>query len=164
MKRNWSEIEINLKMKTTETFRTKRLDLWSRSISGIILAIMGFLDFINSGNYGLLIIGVLFGITSIIGFLNLFPSVSSLTISANGFLVKSFFRKTFVNWDEIESFENKKVFFQNKIAIHFQPTYGKKFLGVPIGKRRNNFTAVLPYQYNVKAEELQKRLEEMSNN
>lgn len=148
-------------MKTTETFRTKQLLLWIPTISGIVLAIMGIYDFRNSGNYGLLIIGILFGITSITSFLNLFPSVSSITVTAKGILVKAFFKKTFVNWDEIESFENKKVFFQNKIAIHFKPTYGKKFLGVPIGERRNNYTAVLPYQYNVKADELQKRLEEM---
>ncbi len=109
----------------------------------------------------MLIIGVLFGITSITSFLKLFPSVSSITVTAKGILVKAFFRKTFVNWDEIESFKNKKVFFLNKIAIHFKPTYGKIFLGIPIGERRNNFTAVLLYQYKIKAEELQTMLEEM---
>lgn len=151
-------------MKATETIRTKRLHLISLTITGIILAMMGFFNFKNPENYFLLMLGVLFGITSITSFLNLFPSVSSITITAKGILVKALFRKTFVNWDEIESFENKKVFFQNKIAIHFKPTYGKKFLGIPIGKRRNNFTAVLPMQYNVKAEELQQRLEEMKTN
>lgn len=74
-------------------------------------------------------------------------------------MVRSFFRKTFVEWNEIESFETKKVLFQNKIAIHFKKSYGKKFLGIPIGERRNNFTAVMPFQYNVNAEELQMRLE-----
>ena len=126
-------------MNTTDTFRTKHLLLWIPTISGIVLAIMGIYDFRNSGNYGLLIIGVLFGITSITSFLNLFPSVSSVTVTAKGILVRAFFWKTFVNWDEIAYFENKKVFFQNKIVIHFISTYGKKFLGVPIGFDEKNY-------------------------
>ena len=36
-----------------------------------------------------------------------------------------------------------------------EPNYSKTFLGISIGKRRNNFTAVLPIQYYVSAEELQ---------
>ena len=148
----------------TETFYSKKILFIIQFISGIVLLYFGISGYLKTSNKAVLLIGILFGVVSIFNILNLLPSVSSLTVTAKGILVKAFFRKTFVNWDEIESFENKKVFFQNKIAIHFQPTYGKKFLGVPIGKRRNNFTAVLPYQYNVKAEELQKRLEEMSNN
>lgn len=150
-------------MTSTKTFHTRKMVQLIPIVSGIVLLLLGINGYMEHGNRTLLLLAVLFGVTSIVGIFNLFPFVSSLVVTPKGILIRAFFRKTFVEWEEIESFENKKVLFQNKIAIHFKPTYGKKFLGIPIGKRRNNFTAVFPIQYNVKAVELQKRLEEIKN-
>jgi hypothetical protein len=149
-------------METIQTYSTKKWILIIPLLSGIFLLILGIKGYLEYDNLTLLLIALLFGTIAIASVLNIFPFVSSIITTPKGILVRSFFRKTFVQWKEIESFENKKVLFQNKIAIHFKPTYGKKFLGIPIGKRRNNFTAVLPIQYNVKAEELQIKIGEFN--
>lgn len=148
-------------MNTTKTYHTKIITLTVPVLSGIFLLILGIKGYIENDNTVLLLIAVFFGITAFTSLLNLFPFVSSLIATPKGILVRAFFRKTFVQWEEIEYFETKKVLFQNKIAIHFKKSYGKKFLGIPVGKRRNNFTVVLPFQYDVNAEELQKQLEDV---
>ena len=150
-------------MSTIKTYRTKLWAVIVPIMSGILLLLIGVNGYLIHDNYTLLIIGILFGVTSISGILNLFSSISSLIASPKGLMAKSFFRKTFVEWNKIESFENKKILFQNRIAIHLKPTFGKKFLGISMGKRRNNYTAVLPMQYNVKVEELQERLKNFNH-
>lgn len=147
-----------INLEKAQTYSEKKSTLFIPTFAGFFLLILGIKGYLDDHNLILLFLALIFGLTAFSGILNLFPFISSLTTTQKGIMVRSFFRKTFVTWDEIDSIENKKVLLQNKIVIHFKPTYGKKFLGMSIGKRRNNFSAVLPLQYNVKAEELQKYL------
>lgn len=106
---------------------------------------------------------IFFGLCSVVAVIGLHPKSSFLTLTAEGFLFASLFRRHFVKWSHVQSFSPTRIGGNNMVGWNYVPEFR------PLSKlRRANVAiagveAALPDTYGMSVDTLCALLSELRN-
>jgi hypothetical protein len=103
-------------------------------------------------------IGALLLLVSAVGFvvgaIGIIPNSFYLLLNAEGFTMVSFFRKHFVPWECVESFQPAKVGLNAMVGWNYAPEYRRLASYAPANLRLAGIEAALPDNYGMTVEAL----------
>lgn len=103
----------------------------------------------------------LFGFCAVISLLFLlFPSISCLQLSADGFSVRSLFRRHFTRWRDVSNFGVADISMNPMVVYNYAPTYTGHKLGRMVAVDLSGWEAALPDTYGMDAQALADLLSE----
>ncbi|MCB9234835.1 MAG: hypothetical protein H6581_24490 [Bacteroidia bacterium] len=88
-----------------------------------------------------------FGLVSLIFAIQLLPGASVLTLTAEGFEIKSLFRARFTHWEEVKAFQVGYVGMNKRVVFDYVETYQKKESGRKLAKAMGGHEGGLPDNY-----------------
>src|ERR1700732_2235463 len=68
---------------------------------------------------------IFFGLCASVGLVGLLPNSSYLTLTEQGFLFASLFRKHYVSWSNVQSFVPVKIQFNSLVGWNYSPAFGE---------------------------------------
>jgi hypothetical protein len=97
---------------------------------------------------------IFFGLYAGVGLVGLLPNSSYLTLTEQGFLFSSLFRKHFVTWSDVQSFVPVKIQFNRLVGWNYSSEYLKSRRLRSVNSAIAGVEATLPDTYGLPAEEL----------
>lgn len=97
---------------------------------------------------------LLFGISSVLMFLQTLPACGYLEIDTDGFTVCSQFRARRFQWDDVREFGLLRIGPFDVVGINFHPTFQGRDRTVGVLRDMHNYEAGLPNTYGMTGEEL----------
>ncbi len=97
---------------------------------------------------------VFFGFGALVGLVGLLPGSSYLTLTEEGFLFASLFRRHFVSWSNVQSFVPVKIRFNPMVGWSYSPTFSESQRLRGINSAIVGVEAALPDTYGMSAAQL----------
>lgn len=97
---------------------------------------------------------IFFSLGVLVGLVGLLPNSSYLTLTEQGFLFASLFRKHFVSWSNVQSFVPVKIQFNRMVGWNYSPAFGGSQRLRGINTAIAGVEAALPDTYGMSAEQL----------
>ncbi len=104
---------------------------------------------------------VFFGLGVIVGALGLHPRSSYLTLNEQGLLFASLFRKHFVAWSSVQSFEPVTIHLNKMVGWNYSPEFRESAGLRRVSSALAGVEAGLPDTYGMPAEKLSEILNEL---
>jgi len=147
---------------TPITFRPSKWKTLGLFLISLLFTLAGIL-MINDGQMMGWFVSVFFGIGCLVFIAILLPNSSYLRLSEKGFEMRSLFKSSFTNWNEVDQFEPRYIGVNKMVFFKFNSNYEKSggFKGMVEEMAKNE--GALPDTYGHSAEELAELLNEWKN-
>jgi hypothetical protein len=135
------------------TYRTRPLKMAFLALgSGIFIA--GGLWLLPREPFIALPCIIFFGLCASVGLVGLLPNSSYLTLTEQGFLFASLFRKHFVAWSSVQSFVPVKIQFNSMVGWNYSSEFQESRRLRRVNTALAGVEAALPDTYGMSAEKL----------
>jgi hypothetical protein len=106
---------------------------------------------------------IFFGLCASVGLVDLLPNSSYLTLTEQGFLFTSLFRKHFVAWSNVQSFVPVKIQFNRLVGWNYSSKYLESRRLRSVNTAIAGVEAALPDTYGMPAEQLAELMNQLRN-
>jgi hypothetical protein len=135
------------------TYRTRPVKMAFLTLGSGIFVSMG-LWLLQRQPYVALPCVIFFGLCALVGLVGLLPNSSYLTLTDEGFLFASLFRRHFVSWSDVQSFVPVKIQFNRMVGWNYSPAFRESQRLRGINTAIAGVEAALPDTYGMSAERL----------
>ena len=102
---------------------------------------------------------IFFGIALLFSLLQLLPGANSLTLTKSGFTIKSLFRRHFIAWEDVQSFQLGKLAGEVAVCFNYHAHHMRQHKAKQFNRLLTGNEAALPDTYGLTAENLLSLLE-----
>jgi hypothetical protein len=142
------------------TLRTRPLKMVLLALGSGIFVIIGIWLLPRQPNVAFPCI-IFFGLCAAVAMVSLLPNSSYLTLTEQGFLFASLFRKHFVAWSNVQSFMPVKVQFKSMVGWTYSPEFRESKRIRWVNAAVAGVEAALPDTYGMPAEQLAELMNEL---
>jgi hypothetical protein len=135
------------------TFRTRPLKMIFLVLGSGLFVMAGIWLFPREPFIGGITI-IFFGLCAVVGVIGLHPKSSFLTLTTEGFLFASLFRRHFVPWSSVQSFVTIQIGLNKMVGWQYMPEFQVSIKIRQVNTAISGAEAALPDTYGMSAEEL----------
>jgi hypothetical protein len=135
------------------TYRTRPVKMAILALGSLVFVSLGLWLLPREPHIALASI-IFFGLCALVGLVSLLPNSSYLTLTEQGFLFVSLFRKHFVDWSDVQSFVPVKVRRISMVGWNYSSEFRESKRVRWVNAAVAGMEAALPETYGMPAEQL----------
>lgn len=136
-----------------KTYRPKITKTIFLALISLTFVVMGFFIIDDDPRIGFMSLGF-FGFCLLVFIIQLIPGSTELKLTNEGFEMTNLFKKNFIKWCDVESFEIGSLGANQTILIDFVENHIENKVGKYISKKLAGYHGALPSTYGLEAKEL----------
>ena len=135
------------------TYRTQPVKMALLALGAVVFVLIGVWLLPREPRIALACI-IFFGLCALVGFVNLLPNSSYLTLTEKGFLFVSLFRKHFVEWSNVQSFVPVRMQRRGMVGWNYSSEFRRARRLRSVNSAIAGVEAALPDTYGMSAGQL----------